>query len=236
MYALIFLTVLLIFALIRDWISGAIVCNSCGTKCKKNSEFCRKCGKKIEKKKVITKEEIEKQLKKENVKNPRSNGGCFLVVGLLLAVGGLLFLFPFFSGAFDVNIPSIIGGGIPTFAAFLIGCWIIYRSIKSFQFAKRQKALLQNGYRIVKSNCVKIETSREAQIEGGPDYYHYRCCLENGEIVFVSRDEISQEKNGDPVEIGTPVYLVYINGDIPLHDLYFSGKEYEMSPDLIIEE
>ena len=176
-------------------------------------------------KKMLTKELIEKQLYKNTVKNPGSNCGCLFVFGFGIIVPAVWFLFTVLFS--DENNKSII----VSLLAFiiLIACWPIAHAIKLYKYSKQNKELLQNDtYRIEKSKCVNITKKLTAE-ETGPDYYGYTCDLENGKYAVFVLDEISQEKYGDPVDIGTTVYTVYLK-DIP--KLYFSEKEYTASPEL----
>lgn len=178
-------------------------------------------------KSLITQETIEKQLKKKTVKSPNSNSGClFTFGGAVVGFGCMLLFWVLSSGRTEIAAILCFVGVI------LLGCWPIWKAIKIRGYAQSNKALLAiNSYRIVKSNCVKIHKERETE-ETGPDLYCYSCDLANGEYAVFVIDEFEQQETGDPVEIGTPVYTVYL-GDIP--KLYYSGKQYELSSDLIVE-
>lgn len=179
-------------------------------------------------KKILTKEMIEKQLYKNTVKAPSSNYGCLLVFGSVIIVPAVWFLFTVLFS--DENNKMIIASLLVM--AVLIGCWPIVRAIKLYKYSKQNKELLHNGaYQIIKSKCVKITKKRSAE-ETGPDYYGYTCDLENGKYAVFTLDEFSQKKYGDPVDIGTVVYTVYFN-NVP--KLYFSEKEYTISPELIFD-
>lgn len=179
-------------------------------------------------KQLITKETIEKQLKKKKVKNPRSNSGCLFTFGGAIVGFCSMFLFWMLSSKRAELAPVLCIVG-----AILLGCWPIWKAIKIQRYLKNNKTLLEsNSYRIVKSNCIKIKKEREAE-ETGPDHYCYSCDLDNGEYAIFVVDEFTQQETGDPVDIGTPVYTVYL-GEIP--ELYYSGKQYELSSDLAVEE
>lgn len=180
------------------------------------------------KKKLITKATIEKQLKKDTVKTPRSNSGCLITFGgaIIGFCGTILYWMLSTDRAKIGPILCIVG-------AMLLGCWPIWEAGKYRKRSKSNKALLEiNQYRIVKSKCVRVHKEREAE-ESGPDLLSYTCDLENGEYAVFVEDEITQQDAGDPVEVGTPVYTVYL-GEIPR--LYYSGKQCELASDLIIEE
>ena len=139
---------------------------------------------------VLTKEKIEKELKKRTVKNPSSNGGCLLIFGSVIICVALWFLFVVLSS--NEHNKLIIAGLLCSM--ILIGCWPLVRSIKSYKYAKKNKMLLNsNCYRIVKSNCVKTKKELRAE-ETGPDYYWYTCDMENGGYTSFVLDEISQKK------------------------------------------
>ena len=178
-------------------------------------------------KSLITKETIDKQLKKNAIKNPRSNSGCLFTFGGAIVVFCGMILFWMLSSPKVKLAPvlCIIG-------AIVLGCWPIWKAVKIQQYVNKNKALLKSAsYRIVKSKCVKVKKERESE-ETGPDLYCYSCDLANGEYAVFVIDEFEQQETGDPVEIGTPVYTVYL-GDTP--KLYYSGKQYELSSDLIVE-
>lgn len=180
------------------------------------------------KKQLLTKETIEKQLKKETVKNPYSNSGCLFTFGGAIIGLGCILLFWMVSSD-----RSKLAAILCDFAVILLGCWPIWKAIKIYRYAKNNKNLFEsNSYRIVKSNCVKIKKEHISE-ETGPDHYWYSCDLENGGYASFILNEIEQQESGDPVDIGTPVFTVYL-GEIP--KLYYSGKQYVLSSELVVEE
>lgn len=181
------------------------------------------CGKSL-----ITKDAIEKQLKKKTVKSPSSNSGClFTFGGSVVGFGCMLLYWVLSSGRIEIAAILCFVGVI------LLGCWPIWKAAKIQRHAKSNKSLLESSnYRIVKSECVRIKKERESE-ETGPDLYCYSCDLANGEYAVFVIDEFEQQETGDPVEIGTPVYTVFLD-DIP--QLYYSGKQYKFSSDLKVEE